>query len=270
MVATLARPRYMRPMTRVIVTQGLDNLRDFGGYATRCGRGLRPGRLYRSAHHQNATDEDLEALAALNLAVIVDLRRTEERVRHPSRRHPGFAGRVIENDIDDGDRGWEAMLSGRRPTVELFRSKSLEWYRRAAFEPRHIDLFRRYFAALAEADGPVLIHCAAGKDRTGLLAALTHHLAGVCRDDMLDDYLLTNRLDLHGRRGKAIAGLIAEYTGVIPTEDALRAAMGVEASDLAAAIEVIEGRCGSLDAYIEQVLEVDAAKRAAFEARYLG
>ena len=62
-------------MTRVIVTQGLDNLRDFGGYATRCGRGLKPGRLYRSAHHQNATDDDLEALAALNLAVIVDLRR---------------------------------------------------------------------------------------------------------------------------------------------------------------------------------------------------
>jgi len=257
-------------MTRVILTQGLDNLRDFGGYATRCGRGLKPGRLYRSAHHQNATDEDLETLAALNLTVIVDLRRTEERARSPSRRHPGFAGQVIENDIGDADQGWEAMLRGQDPSVALFRAKSLEWYRGAAFEPRHIDLFRRFFAAVVEADGPVLIHCAAGKDRTGLLAALTHHLAGVHRDDMLDDYLLTNRLDLHGRRGKAIAGMIAQYTGVVPTEDAVRAAMGVEASDLAAAIEVVEDRCGSLDAYIEQVLEVDAAKRAAFEARYLG
>jgi len=257
-------------MTRVIVTQGLDNLRDFGGYSTRCGRGLKPGRLYRSAHHHYATDDDLQALAALNLAVIVDLRRTEERARSPSRRHPGFAGQVIENDIGDGDRGWEAMLRGQHPSVELFRSKSLEWYRRAAFEPRHIDLFRRYFAAVVEADAPVLIHCVAGKDRTGLLAALTHHLAGVHRDDMLDDYLLTNRLDLYGRRGEAIAAMIFQYTGVVPTEDALQAAMGVQACDLVAAIEVIEDRCGSLDAYIEQALEVDTAKRAAFEARYLG
>ena len=257
-------------MTRVINTQGVDNLRDFGGYATACGRGLKTGRLYRSANHQHATDEDLEALAALNLAVIVDLRRTEERERFPSRRHPGFAGQVIHNDIGDADRGWEAMLRGQDPTEALFRSKSLEWYQRAAFEPRHIDLFSRYFAALVEADGPVLIHCAAGKDRTGLLAALTHHLAGVHADDILDDYLLTNRLDLHSRRGKVIAALIAEYTGVVPSEAALRAAMGVDAGDLEVALTSMIDRCGSLDAYLEQVLGVDAEKRAAFEARYLG
>ena len=257
-------------MTRVINTQGVDNLRDFGGYPTACGRGLKTGRLYRSANHQHATDEDLEALAALNLAVIVDLRRTDERERFPSRRHPAFAGQVIHNDLGDADRGWEHMLRGQDPTVELFRSKSADWYRRAAFEPRHIDLFTRYFAALTDAGGPVLIHCAAGKDRTGLLAALTHHLAGVRRDDMMEDYLLTNRMDLHSRRGKVIAGLIAEYTGITPTEDALRAAMGVEASDLELALATIEERSGSLDAYLEQVLGVDAAKRAAFETRYLG
>lgn len=257
-------------MTRVIKTQGVDNLRDFGGYATACGRGLKTGLLYRSANHQHATDEDLEALAALGIAVIVDLRRTEERERFPSRRHPAFSARVIHNDLGDADRGWEHMLRGQDPTVELFRSKSVEWYRRAAFEPRHIDLFSRYFAALTEAEGPVLIHCAAGKDRTGLLAALTHHLAGVHRDDMMDDYLLTNRLDLHSRRGEVIAGLIAEYSGVVPSEDALRAAMGVEAADLELALATIEDRSGSLDAYLEQVLGVDVGKRAAFEARYLG
>ena len=257
-------------MTRVIMTEGVDNLRDFGGYATACGRGLKTGLLYRSANHQRATDADLEALAALELAVIVDLRRAEERQRFPSRRHPAFSGRVIDNDIGDADHGWEEMLRGREPTVELFRSHSLDWYRRAAFEPRHIDLFTRYFDALARADGPVLIHCAAGKDRTGLLAALTHHLAGVHRDDMLDDYLMTNRLDLHSRRGKVIAALIADYTGMVPSDAALRAAMGVEASDLQLAIASIEDRCGSLDAYIEQVLQVDGSKRAAFEARYLG
>ena len=257
-------------MTRVLPTQGVDNLRDFGGYATRCGRGLKPGRLYRSAHHQNATDEDLQTLAALNLTVIVDLRRAEERAKYPSRRHEGFSGEVIHNDLGDADAGWEAMLRDQEPTAAFFRAKSLDWYRRAAFETRHIDLFSRYFAALAVAEGPVLIHCAAGKDRTGLLAALTHHLAGVHRDDMLEDYLLTNRLDFHQRRARTIAGLITEYTGVVPTDAAVRAAMGVEAADLEAALEVIEAKYGSIDAYMEQVLGVDDRKREVFAARFLG
>ncbi len=257
-------------MTRVIQTLGLDNLRDFGGYDTACGRGLKAGRLYRSAHHQNATDDDLQALSALNLAVIVDLRRIEERKRFPSRRPQGFAGQVIDNDLGDVDQSWEASLKGQDPTVELFRNKSLEWYRRAPFEERHIDLFARYFAALAEVDGAVLIHCAAGKDRTGLLAALTHHMAGVHRDDMLQDYLLTNRLDFHERRAPVIAGLIQEFSGRAPSDAAVRAAMQVEASDLDIALKAIEARYGSIDAYLAEALGVDAARRAAFEAKYLG
>ena len=60
--------------------------------------------------------------------------------------------------------------------------------------------FRRYFQALAAAEGPVLIHCAAGKDRTGILAALTHHLVGVHADDIVADYLLTNDLLAIDRR----------------------------------------------------------------------
>ena len=257
-------------MTRVIPAQGVDNLRDFGGYATRCGRGLKSGRLYRSAHHQHATDEDLEALAALNIEVIVDLRRAEERARHPSRRPEGFSGRVIYNDLGDAESGWEHMLKGHDPTAAFFRDRSAEWYQKAPFEPRHVDLFSRYFAALIEAEGPVLIHCAAGKDRTGLLAAFTHHIAGVSRADMMQDYLLTNEMDLHGRRGVMIARLITEYTGVTPTEDAVRTAMGVQACDLETAIVAIEARYGSIDAYLDEVLGVDSGKRSAFEAKFLG
>ena len=257
-------------MNRAIKLSGIDNLRDFGGYATACGRGLKPGRLYRSAHHHGATDEDLEALAALNLAVIVDLRRAEERARQPSRRHPGFAAQVIENDMGDEDGGWEAMLRGREPTAALFQSESLAWYRGCAFEPRHVDLYARYFAALAEADGPVLIHCAAGKDRTGLLAALTHHVAGVHPDDMLADYLMTNHLDFHEVRAPSVAAMIAKHSGRAPSDEAVRAAMSVEARYLETALQAIVARYGSIDAYLDQALGFDSERRAAFEARLLG
>ena len=258
-------------MTRHIKLQGVDNLRDYGGYATACGRGLKADRLYRSGHHHRATDADLEALGALGLTTIVDLRRTAEREREPNRTWPGFRAQVIANDIpDSANASWEEQLSGRDPTVELFRSMSREWYRRGPFEPRIVDLYRRYFEALAETGGPVLVHCAAGKDRTGLIVAFTHHLAGVNRADILDDYLLTNELVGHEARLRGVGERIAAICGRVPTDEAVRAALGVDVGDLDAAIAVIEDRYGSIDAYLEQVLGVDSARRSALEAHLLG
>src|SRR5580693_1404945 len=98
---------------RIFSLEGVDNFRDFGGYATAAGRRIKPGRLYRSAHHGQASDADLAAIAALNIRVIVDLRRGEERERTPSRRHDGFAARLIEND------GNEAVAD---PFVEFIKA----------------------------------------------------------------------------------------------------------------------------------------------------
>ena len=61
--------------------EAIDNFRDFGGYGTACGRGLKAGRLFRSANHAYATDGDLAALRDLGVGVIVDLRRRRERER---------------------------------------------------------------------------------------------------------------------------------------------------------------------------------------------
>ena len=100
-------------------------------------------------------------------------------------------GRIDEGEGADNDPWW-TFIRGCDLSEAAFRGYLLDYYTAAPFAPRHLDLFSRYFRALAEAEGPVLIHCAAGKDRTGVLAALTHSLAGVHRDDMLADYLLTN------------------------------------------------------------------------------
>ncbi len=257
-------------MTRILELEGVPNFRDYGGYATACGRGLKPARLYRSGNHHRATDADLEAMAGLGLAVIVDLRRRAERDREPSRRWPGFAAEVIENDIADVGKPWEEELKGADPTVDFFRACSRGWYQRNPFEPRLIDLYSRYFTAVADTEGAVLIHCAAGKDRTGLLVALTHHLAGVHRDDLVEDFLLTNRVVSQGVHASLVAELITRHTGRAPSDEALRTAMGVHAGDLEAAFEVMGERYGSLDGYLETALGVDARKREAVAARLLG
>ena len=257
-------------MTRMIKLEGVGNLRDFGGYATACGRGLRPGRFYRSGHHAMATDQDLEALAALDLAVIVDLRRPDERERQPSRRWQGFAATVVTSDLGDVDRGWEAMLPGADPTPGFFDAMMMDWYRRAPFGPRMTLLFSRYFEAMAQVDGGVLIHCAAGKDRTGLLAAMTHHLAGVRREDLVEDYLLTNSAPSQVEMAPRIAKIIETLSGKTPSDEAVRMAMGVQPAYLEASLDAIEARYGSVDAYLEQALGVDSGRRRAFEERHLG
>ena len=256
-------------MTRHIPLQGVENFRDFGDYAAGQGR-LKKGVLFRAAHQAEATDDDLATMAALGLAVIVDLRRPNERERDPSRRWDGFAADVIDNDLGaTGEDPWHTFLRGSDLAVESIRDYLVEFYRRAPFKERHLDLFRRYFQALAAARGPVLIHCAAGKDRTGLLAALTHHVAGVGDDDVIDDYLLTNNEERFARRGPKFAAILEEATGRRPTDAAMRTAMGVEADYLATAIAEMKGQYGSIDGYLEQAVGLDAAGCEAVRAHIL-
>jgi protein tyrosine/serine phosphatase len=257
-------------MDRHIALEGVDNLRDFGGYATACGRGLKPGLLWRSGAHHQATEADLKVLAGLGLTTIVDLRRRAEREESPSLRWPGFGAEVLTGDLADAYGGWEEMLRGQDPTAELFHRASVEWYRTAPWNERLTDLYRRYFAALAEGRGPVLIHCAVGKDRTGLLAAFTHHLAGVGEDDIMADYLMTNRLSHQESRIPAVTSRIERLSGRRPSETAVRAAMTVQPDYLRAAIGEVEARHGSVPAYLQEVLGVDARRRADFEAKFLG
>ena len=154
-------------------------------------------------------------------------------------------------------------------TEASFRDYLVGYYRAAPFEERHVDLFSRYFRALAEVDGAVLVHCAAGKDRTGILVALTHHVAGVHPDTALDDYLLTNHPERLAARMPMIAKAMEEIAGRPPSEAVMQVALGVEADYLRTAFAAIEERYGSLDAYLEQVLGVGAEQRAVLRERLL-
>jgi len=257
-------------MDRHIDFEGVDNFRDFGGYATACGRGLKRGLLYRSAHHARASEADLTALKSLGVTVVVDLRRTVEREREPSRRWAEFAAEVIENDLDGAEVDWAASLGASDLSARWFREDGIEFYRKAVHAPRYVELFARYFQALARAEGPVLVHCAAGKDRTGMICALTHHLAGVSHEDMIADYLLTNDPVRIARRVRGLATYIAEHAGRAPDEAAVRVALSADVAYLEAAFAAMAATHGSIDGYVEEVLGVDAALRARILDRILG
>ena len=103
-----------------------------------------------------------------------------------------------------------------------------DFYCRLPFDPPYIDLFSRFFEALATTTGPLLVHCTGGKDRTGMIVALTHRLLDVHPDDIISDYLLSNRVwefDLHGA---SVASWIPEVIGRTPGQAGVRAVMEVD------------------------------------------
>ncbi len=258
-------------MARRIVLEGVDNFRDFGDYPAADGRRVKAGRLFRSAHHGKATDADLEVIDALGIATIVDLRRPGERARDPSRTAPTFTGQVLASDHpESGEDEWHAHLKTSDLTPQSFRAYLLHYYDRAPLNRRHLDLFSRYFQTLAEAEGPVLIHCAAGKDRTGILAALTLRLVGAHPDDVIADYMLTNDEDRFRIREPQIEAAVRELTGRAPAPNALRIAMGVEPEYLDRTFQAIEREFGDFDGYFEQGLRVDRNTRQAVTERLLG
>jgi protein-tyrosine phosphatase len=249
--------------------QGIENFRDFGGYATTCGRGLRRGVLYRSAAHSRATDADLDQLRALGIRVLVDLRQPHERERDPNRRWDGYDVHVIENDTLSIHPDWASVVAQSPLTPEWFFEDTLKYHRRSAFEPRHQELFRAWFAALARADGPLLVHCAAGKDRTGLVCALTHHAAGVPFEETLHDFLLTNDEARIARKMQFLAEWLTEHTGRVPSDAAMRMAVSVQPEFLHESFAAIRAAHGSVDAYLHDVLGVTDEMREAIHERVL-
>jgi protein tyrosine/serine phosphatase len=257
-------------MSRHIDFDAIENFRDFGGYPTVCGRGLVAGRLYRSGDHSRATAADLERLRALGVGAIVDLRQRTEREREPGRRWPGFAGEVIESDLTSDTPDWVEALKTSPMTPDWFYENTLGHYRLHAFEPRLIAVFGGLMRTLAEGEGAVVVHCAAGKDRTGAACALVHHLAGVPREAMIADFLLTNDESRIERKMAAGADFVARVTGRRPGDEAMRVSAQVYPAYLDAFFTSITARHGTVEAYLEAVLGVDAGLRERIRERLPG
>jgi protein-tyrosine phosphatase len=228
---------------------GIENFRDFGGVLCSSGR-LPAGRLFRSAHLGAADTSDVTALETLGIATIIDLRRASERTRHPSPTQ--FHERIVASDDDDQAVAphLEFLRQGDTSDVAVERFL-LDYYRSAPFVPRHVNLFTKAFAAFRQ--GPVLIHCTAGKDRTGLLAALIQIAAGVHRDDVMVDFLETNSVMMTDRNIARTAELARGLLGRDPSFAVIKAMLGVEARHLEAALAAIEVEAGSIARFVSRL-----------------
>jgi protein tyrosine/serine phosphatase len=256
--------------TRIHSFDGIENFRDFGNYASRFGGHVVAARLFRSGHYARATARDLDALGALGVGLIADLRRPTERANDRVPRLSGFAGQIIENNIGDLAEGPHIAFMRQTDMSDASIAAYLwNYYSGAPFELRYQDLFTRYFQALASLDGATLVHCAAGKDRTGILVALTHDLLGVSEADTSADFLLTNAVMQVEKRMATFGPVLEKLIGRAPSEMAIRCFLGVDREYLAAMFAGIRQQCGSTESYVTRVLGVEAATVSRIRDRLL-
>src|SRR5471030_2723909 len=204
---------------------GASNFRDLGGYPAKDGRVVRWRRIFRSNHLGDVTDADIEVLRGLDLKRAFDFRGAEERLAATCRLEEiAVHSLPIEPTV-------AATLRGIRDSgTSLSSAAAMEVMRDSyrGYVRNNTPRFRALFAHMLEDRAPLVIHCTAGKDRTGFACALILHAFGVSDDVIAQDYLLTNRF--YRRDPNATTDLPEEVRQVLQS---------VEASFLAAAFDAI-------------------------------
>jgi protein-tyrosine phosphatase len=190
--------------SNVLRVEGLVNLRDLGGLPLSRGGETRFGRLLRSDSPHHLDDEGARALAHAGVSTVIDLRTASERADRPNLLVSVANMECVVAPIFEDDHEFPAGLT---TATDVYC-----WWLR--------DLgtgIRAALAGIADArSAPILVHCHAGKDRTGVVVALVLLLAGVETDAIADDYALS---------GVQLADMLARdrVTAVERGMDAVRA-----------------------------------------------
>lgn len=252
MTSTVSAARAERE--RILGFQGGCNFRDIGGYRARQGSSTRWGKVYRAGVLTYFTDDDHAPLTDLQVRSICDLRRAEEREREPTRWphanvnalfwDDGIVTPTIRKLAADRPKNAAGMFD---TMIALYRALP-EW-----MGPRIGGMF----ATIAQGDVPMVVHCAAGKDRTGIAVAVLLRSLGVPEETVIEDYLLTNTAgnfeEFIRSRHQAQLGVADTHSPLLSMpEDMRRVLFSADTAFLEAAFEQI----GDIEAYLAQAAGV--------------
>ncbi len=241
------------------------NVRDLGGYRASNGRTIKWQMLLRSGYMSRISEDDGAALRALGIHSIFDFRANRERESHPTRWHLNTPTKLWTRDHIHSVGKLDQSNPKHDRTKADMQDRMIDIYRALPFE--QCESYRALFAQLARGNSPILFNCSAGKDRTGLAAALIMMLLGVSYEDILEDFLLSNQV---------IDGLIIYFQSTSrfssltqADQDRLMPIFRAEPEYLSAAFDAIMSQHGNIDTYMRDVLGVGEREQAAIKAQLL-
>lgn len=247
---------------RRLPLEGAHNFRDLGGYRTADGRHVRWGRVYRSDHLGDLSDDDLGYLQRLGIRTLCDFRSALERESSPDRLQPP---RVVNPDISDErfamDELQDRILSGDLGDID-FAELLVDGNR--AFARDYTQQYAAFFSLLeSPEDLPLVFHCTAGKDRAGFAAALLLLALGVPRETVVADYLLTQPYT-QAHVDDTLQRI--RFASLLRTDvERIRPLFGVRPDYIQAAFDTAEAQHGSMDAYLEKALGLTPDRRTALQ-----
>ncbi|GLS98958.1 protein-tyrosine-phosphatase [Sphingobium jiangsuense] len=238
------------------------NFRDIGGLPTGGGGRVRPGILFRSEGPASFVEDHHAELSELGFRAVADLRSETER---QAAAH-GWCGpdcRMLDLDMNtdlraQGEDMW--MSLGRDPTAARAAEVMEHNYglMPQAFL-RHLPLM---VDALLARDTPMLVHCTAGKDRTGVVVALFLDLLDVPRPVIIEDYRKSDTFGQNLRRSGHLKSDLQKTFGFVPPDDMVAVLIGVRDDFLARALDTVSAQWGGVEGYFDAA-GVDGPRRAA-------
>ena len=247
----------MTEASPLLPLEGGFNLRDMGGYATADGRAVKHGMLFRSGVMSLLTEADEAHLAGLGIVTVCDLRRPGERKREPTRWCEPAGVFYWSRDYEESSGVLSELMRAGMPSAAAVHQMMVDLYPEILVD--HKPSYRFMFERLAAGHVPLLFNCSAGKDRTGVGAALILSVLGVPRDAIVEDYLLTNQFADFGRiMARGGDRDYEHYRKIDPV--VMRPLMAADADYLDAMFAALDRDHGGVDGYLAEIGVDDGVK----------
>lgn len=243
---------------REVRLEGGLNFRDLGGYATDDGRMVQWGKLFRSGQLSELTETGVQLAESLGIRWICDLRTESEAASDPS---PLIGAARYTNLSYLAVASPEMVLQLLPLTVDFFSEAN-------RFMVKNTEMMGAILHQLLEEDAsPAVIHCAAGKDRTGFAIAVILQTLGIPRTTVMEDYCLSNHFT------EKLWNKFASSSGIsISNEEdfaVMKAYMEARPSYLHAAFDEIDARYNSFDNYLFHGLGITQERRTKLQQKFL-
>ncbi len=262
------------------VLEGTHNFRDMGGYQTADGRKVKYGIIFRSYELTSLTEQDLAAVQTLNIKTIFDYRDDYEAQKKPD---PVFAGvKNIRIAAIQADQASRVNISGNAGNADRNQHVIVDMVKNGFFKQFRADTlmmelytklplgnpsYKRLMEMIQHSDNLGLLHhCTAGKDRTGVGAALILLALGVPEETVMKDYLLTNET-MKGFNRKLLSQL-AEHVNEVELRN-IEHLFGVKGQFMEAAFGSIKKTYGNVDTYFSEEFGLTNQRREALQSMCL-
>jgi protein-tyrosine phosphatase len=251
-------------MPHTLDLEGVLNARDLGGLPTADGRRVATGVLFRSGSLHQMRGSDRTVLEQAGVRTVIDL-RSEWEIRRDAYE---WDGPIVHAPLVSDDQ--VASIHARFGAGTLSEADLADWWELTrvphALETRAGSI-RTVFETLLQGEIGILFHCTVGKDRTGLVAALILWALGVPARDITEDFTASTAALAH--LADDLAERLRAVSGVTPSAKALASLTGVKVEWLDQLIRSIDGRYGSVGAYLTGPIGMSSDDLADLRRRYL-